>query len=581
MKIKLTIWLICWSSMAVMAQNVAINNSGNPPAASAILDISSNAKGILIPRMTTAQCSDINAPASGLLIYDTDKKTFMFYNGTNWLDIASGISNTGWKTDGNAGTTPGTNFIGTTDDTPLVFKTNNIQCAKFDHNIKNYYIGQSAGIQALSGTNNIGIGQTALKNNTGSFNIAIGNSAMYFNTSGHGNLGIGSNALANNQSADLNIAIGNESLSNNTTGSGNTALGVASLNYNSTGFNNVAMGNRALYWNTTKSNLVAVGDSALVENGRYATTPNHSTKNTAIGSKSLMTNTTGYSNTAVGYESLINNVSGRKNTALGTHALLNNVIGLNNTAIGDSSLYFMTSGSGNTAVGSRSLESNSTGYKNTALGYQADVFISNSIYATAIGAEASVNCSNCMTLGGTGAASAFVGINNATPTSDLDINQKSGSGGNTTRGIKLTNTANHFWRTYVDNGNYLRFEYDDQGAGHWAYISTTGDFVNGSDERIKKEITPISNALDKIQLLSPKSYLYTNQDEGSPAHYGFIAQEVETVYPEVVFTSEDGTKGIAYQEFAAITIKAIQEQQVLIENLQQQLNALRTSSGKE
>lgn len=59
--------------MAVMAQNVAINNSGNPPAASAILDISSNAKGILIPRMTTAQCSDINAPASGLLIYDTDK----------------------------------------------------------------------------------------------------------------------------------------------------------------------------------------------------------------------------------------------------------------------------------------------------------------------------------------------------------------------------------------------------------------------------------------------------------------------------------------------------------------------------
>jgi len=51
-------------------EGVAINKTGNQPANSAILDISSTEQGILIPRLTTAQRNAIPSPATGLLIYN-------------------------------------------------------------------------------------------------------------------------------------------------------------------------------------------------------------------------------------------------------------------------------------------------------------------------------------------------------------------------------------------------------------------------------------------------------------------------------------------------------------------------------
>ena len=52
---------------ATSAQNVAINSDGSTAHSSAMLDIKSNSKGMLIPRMTSAQRSVIPAPANGLL----------------------------------------------------------------------------------------------------------------------------------------------------------------------------------------------------------------------------------------------------------------------------------------------------------------------------------------------------------------------------------------------------------------------------------------------------------------------------------------------------------------------------------
>ena len=70
------------------------------------------------------------------------------------------------------------------------------------------------------------------------------------------------------------------------------------------------MGKDALYKNTDRSNLVAMGDSALYNNGLGAVDSIDGAANTAIGSKSMYANTTGYSNTAVGYESLYSNQAG-------------------------------------------------------------------------------------------------------------------------------------------------------------------------------------------------------------------------------------------------------------------------------
>jgi hypothetical protein len=67
------------------AQSIAINTDGSSPDLSSILDVKSTAKGILIPRLTLAQRSAIAAPATGLMIYQTDNTPgFYFYNGTAW-----------------------------------------------------------------------------------------------------------------------------------------------------------------------------------------------------------------------------------------------------------------------------------------------------------------------------------------------------------------------------------------------------------------------------------------------------------------------------------------------------------------
>ncbi len=64
---------------------VAVNTSGNAADASAILDVSSTDKGILIPRMTLAKRDLIDSPVPGLMIYQTNNTLVLFYNGTAWL----------------------------------------------------------------------------------------------------------------------------------------------------------------------------------------------------------------------------------------------------------------------------------------------------------------------------------------------------------------------------------------------------------------------------------------------------------------------------------------------------------------
>jgi len=72
-------------------QNVAItDDDGYTADSSAMLDINSTDKGVLIPRLTTAQRLIINNPATGLLVFDSDEGSFFFYNGTEWSNLSSG-----------------------------------------------------------------------------------------------------------------------------------------------------------------------------------------------------------------------------------------------------------------------------------------------------------------------------------------------------------------------------------------------------------------------------------------------------------------------------------------------------------
>jgi hypothetical protein len=62
---------------------------------------------------------------------------------------------------------------------------------------------------------------------------------------------------------------------------------------------------------------------------------------------------------------------------------------------------------------------------------------------------------------------------------------------------------------------------------------------------------------------------------------GFIAQEVEAILPELVFTNEvDGFKGVQYSEMTAVLVEAIKEQQVIINELKQKVDALTKENSK-
>jgi len=77
-------------------QGVSINTAGNPPDNSAMLDVSSLTKGLLIPRMTEAQKNAIAAPATGLLIYQTDNIIgFWYFNGAIWVQAIGPMGPTG------------------------------------------------------------------------------------------------------------------------------------------------------------------------------------------------------------------------------------------------------------------------------------------------------------------------------------------------------------------------------------------------------------------------------------------------------------------------------------------------------
>jgi hypothetical protein len=81
---------------SIKAQSVAISADGSTAHSSAILDIKSITKGMLAPRMTTAQRTAITTPAAGLLVYDTNTNGFWFYNGGAWNELSTGSATNYW-----------------------------------------------------------------------------------------------------------------------------------------------------------------------------------------------------------------------------------------------------------------------------------------------------------------------------------------------------------------------------------------------------------------------------------------------------------------------------------------------------
>jgi len=197
-----------------------------------------------------------------------------------------------WQITGNSGTTPGTNFIGTTTNNGLMFKTNAIQSGYIDLVNINTSFGQN----------------TLISNTSGNYNNAFGSGALNANTTGTNNLAIGTWALVNSTTSSYNVAIGRQSQPSLTTGGFNTSTGYQALFSINTGSNNCVYGFQTMYANTSGTN------------------------NTAVGYNAGYDNTTGGDNTFIGYNAGRGITTGNNNTIIGANlsglsaSLSNNII---------------------------------------------------------------------------------------------------------------------------------------------------------------------------------------------------------------------------------------------------------------
>ncbi len=265
MKQFITTIFACIFMLNTYAQ-VSINTTGAVPDPSAMLDISSTTKGVLIPRMTTAERLSIGTTQTGLLVYDTDFESFWYYNNSLavWVDM------------GEQGVTSINDLSDAISDNSSVF------------------LGSFSGINDDGSDNqNAAVGKYALQlNSTGSWNAAFGYNCLNQTTTGTGNSAFGHKSMQNNISGHANVAVGESALFNNISAGNNTAIGYGAA-YHNTASNTTAIGYYALHNNTTGLN-VGIGANAMLSN----TT---GTNNVALGSSSLIYNETGNYNTAIGH----------------------------------------------------------------------------------------------------------------------------------------------------------------------------------------------------------------------------------------------------------------------------------------
>jgi hypothetical protein len=155
-------------------------------------------------------------------------------------------------------------------------------------------------------------------------------------------------------------------------------------------------------------------------------------------------------------------------------------------------------------------------------------------------------------------AAGGVGIGTSSPLAPLHV---VGSGGSNL--VLQDGVDSLYWSIYTEfcpgcaagSGNLL-FRND---SGIFGFIRHSDcAYIGGSDERLKRDIAPLNNVLERVLQLRPVSYRFRSDTSGGPRSLGFIAQEVEPLFPEVVGECQ-GMKGLAYSEFVPVTIGAIQE----------------------
>jgi len=130
-------------------------------------------------------------------------------------------------------------------------------------------------------------------------------------------------------------------------------------------------------------------------------------------------------------------------------------------------------------------------------------------------------------------------------------------------------SGGEFRLMYLSNSNILNF---DNGL-NVGTLNSAGAWINASDARLKKNIRTIEYGLNTVLGLQPRHFERVDV-EGT--FIGFVAQELQTIIPEVVNGDPEKQLGVDYGSLVAVAFKAIQEQQALITSLTTRITALET-----
>jgi hypothetical protein len=426
--------------------------------------------------------------------------------------------------------------------------------------ISNAFFGASAGYNNSYGDRNSFFGAGSGFSNTGNDNSFFGNDAGRTNSDGAGNSFYGESAGYFNTLGDFNVFVGRNAGYTNSTGSLNVFIGRNAGYDNTSSYSNVAIGTSALRNNAEGGHTVAIGDSALYHQMDDVFTHQH---NTAVGSFAGYSNVYGYGNSFYGFSSGFSNTSS------------------NNAFFGLYSGNHNTSGSQNCFIGAYSGNDNTTGDFNTFFGFQSGKYNT------------------------TGNENTFIG---------MDAGDNNELGQNNTY-IGYSSRGNGDWNNVTALGSYSYITASNQVRIGNSDVTSIGGYAgwsNISDGRFKKDIRENVSGLDFILQLRPVTYTldidginqmihHSDNDrsinegdqnaanEKSTIRYtGFVAQEVEAVAQQLGydFSGVDAPKnendfyGLRYAEFVVPLVKAMQEQQTLIEQLMRRIEILESQDKR-
>ena len=473
---------------------VAVTTDGSPADASAMLDVKSTTRGILPPRMTTAQRNAIAAPANGLIVFDSDLENLWIYkSGSGWVSIASLPTIASFSTSG------------------TIFDLTQTGTGR----ISRFTIDNAASnARAIEVFTNGGIGSRALylqHSGTGAaLDIDMMNAESVNNALEINHLGKGRAALIQS----TNTANAQDVLDVFTAGIGDA---LASTHAGTAG-------NAAQFKNTNNANE---DETVLIETNGPIQSSALSAFHTGAGSVATL---------EILNPDNVNNVLNIHHYGKGRGALIQST----NTANAANILTLFTRGTGSALHASTNNANATAGVFTKSVAY-------NGAYTPTPGAELEVQHSVLSTSG--------------------------------MAGLRVSNTGSNdnAWSIYVQNSNG-NFSLYEENVLRGNFASGTGVYTSTSDARLKSSVTSMPGVLGSVMQLKGKRYYFTS-DVNKKVQLGFLAQEVEPLFPEVVYNNKNDGGGqsytMDYSAFGVIAIKAVQEQQVIIDELRKELNELK------